>query len=97
MANKRYITAATWVVQLLRGHQFALEHTIHLQPVRINRHDRRVEFDASPWGGGFVLIEKGEVIEWGVVEWHDNYAPHLGVVPNLPKWQSFWELAMLLP
>ena len=94
-AKKRYRVAASWLVGLLRGHPFALEHTLRLQPARIDRHSRRVEFDASPWGGAFIYYEGTEVIEWGFIEWDAASANHLGVVPAIPKWQSFWELATL--
>ena len=96
VAKRRYATAAAWLVGLLQGRPFALQHTLRLKPASIDRHTRRVEFDASPWGGAFVLYEGKEVTEWGFIEWTTDSAPHLGAVPALPKWQSFWELATSL-
>ena len=93
VAKKRFRLAAGWLVRLLHGHAFPLEHTIHIQPVRIDRHVRRVEFDASPWGGAFVLLENDDVVEWGATRWNETYVSHLGVASSIPKWQSFWELA----
>ena len=93
VAKRRYLSAATWLVQLLKEQQFPLRHTIHLRPVAIDRHLRHVQFDASPWGGGFVLVERGVPVEWAAFQWTSASAEHLGVVPDNPKWQSFWELA----
>ena len=95
MAKIRFHAAASWIVQLLRGHLFSLEHRIELKPTHINPDEMRVEFDASVWGGGFVFWEKGLVQEWGVVEW--SPVEHLGVVPNQPRWQTFWEMLMPQP
>ena len=96
VAKRRYRLAASWIVSLLAGHPFPLEHTFHISPVLINRQEARVEFDASPWGGGFVYLEGDEVMEYGSITWTHNSARHLRVVPDIPKWQSFWELAMSL-
>ena len=95
VAKKRHRIVASWLVSLLRGQPFALQHTLRLQPASIDRHTRRVEFDASPWGGAFIYYEGTEVMEWGFIAWDDTSANHLGVVPAIPKWQSFWELATL--
>ena len=96
VAKRRFRTAAAWLVGLLQGDPFPLEHTISLTTPKVDRHARRVEFDASPWGGAFVLRENGEVIEWGVTTWSDTSAGRLSVATGLPKWQTFWEFATLL-
>ena len=53
-------------------------------------------FDASPWGGGAILLEGNVVREYFAVSWRKQDAEHLGVHPGTPKWQSFWELAAIL-
>ena len=94
VAKRRFRTAASWIVSLLKGCTIPLKHTISTSPTTINKKQLRVEFDASPWGGGFVLREKGQVAEWGAITWTTRSAGHLGVTPGLPKHQTFWELAM---
>ena len=93
VAKKRFRTAASWVVALLRNQPFRLEHSIFLTSQLVDRHEAHVEFDASPWGGAFVFYEGTEAMEYGVTVWDDKSAEHLGVKPALPKWQTFWELA----
>ena len=57
VAKKRFRTAATWLVSLLRHQPFRLEHIIFLRSQLVPREEAHVEFDASPWGGAFVFIE----------------------------------------
>ena len=52
-----------------------------------------MEFDASPWGGGFVLREGEEVMEWGAITWSTDSVKPLDVAVGQSKWQTFWELA----
>ena len=94
VAKRRYRLAASWIVSLLQGHPFPLEHTVDISPTIIDHQIARVEFDASPWGGGFVYYEGKEVLEYGAIAWSADSARHLGIVPDIPKWQSFWELAL---
>ena len=93
VAKRRFRTAASWIVSLLKGTTIPLQHTIFTSPAAIDKEQLRIEFDASPWGGGFILREKGQVSEWGTTTWSDRPAGHLGVTPGLPKHQTFWELA----
>ena len=97
VAKKRFKTAASWLVSLLQGHPFRLEHTIFLQSQLVPREVAHVEFDASPWGGAFVYFEGAEVMEYGITIWDSDSAAHLGILPGLPKWQTFWELATFCP
>ena len=97
VAKRRFRLAASWLVGLLKGVPFPLQHAISTKPFAIDKKHLRVEFDASPWGGAYILREHGSVVEWGVTSWSADSARHLGVVPALPKWQTFWELATLLP
>ena len=92
VAKKRFRLAASWIVGLLSGDPFPLEHTISLSSLQVDRHTRRVEFDASPWGGGFVLREGNDIVEWGSIKWDSTSASPLEVAIGLPKWQTLWEL-----
>ena len=57
----------------------------------------RTEFDASIWGGGAVLRSPaGTITEYRHWLWDQASASDLGVQPELPKFQTFWELATLL-
>ena len=96
VAVRRYRTAAKWLVQVLQGEHFVLHHTFHVHRSLHPVHELSVEFDASPWGGGALLVEHGEVKEHFVVVWSDSDAAHLGVTTGIPAWQSFWELAVLV-
>ena len=97
VAKKRFRTAASWLVSLLRGQPFRLEHTIFLRSQLVPREEAHVEFDASPWGGAFVFFEGSEVMEYGITIWDADSAGKLGISPGLPKWQTFWELATSRP
>ena len=79
-----------WVASLS-----SLEHTIfHRRPL-LDAAVRQVEFDASPWGGGALLIDDGVPSEYFVVEWIAEMASTFGAVTGLPEWQTFWEFATL--
>ena len=80
-------------MSLLTGKPFNLEHTLYLRRPLIPTSDRRVEFDASPWGGGALLVENGEPAEFFVVEWTARSASKFGAIPGQPRWQTFWEFA----
>ena len=97
VAKRRFRTASSWLVGLLRNQPFRLEHTIFLTSQLVPRDVAHVEFDASPWGGAFVYFEGHTVMEYGVTVWDESSARHLGIVPELPKWQTFWELATPRP
>ena len=96
VATSRYRTAAAWLVALLQGEYFRLQHTFYLDRQLLSIRVCSVEFDASPWGGGALLVENGEVVEHFSVCWDLKDAEHLGVEPTIPDWQSFWELATLI-
>ena len=43
--------------------------------IQICRHTERVEFDASPWGGGAVLVRAGRMAEYLVLVWPSEASP----------------------
>jgi hypothetical protein len=96
----RFATAARWFAALLRDPTLApvlirRRVTPHGE-VEIPLSEASLEFDASPWGGGGVLRLNGIPVEYFFVSWSHVTAGHLGVIPGLPKFQSFWELLALL-
>ena len=50
VAVRRYRTAAKWLVAVLQGEHFVLQHTFYAHRSLLPVHERSVEFDASPWG-----------------------------------------------
>jgi hypothetical protein len=100
VAVKRFRTAATWFLTLLRDASF--------EPIILSRivwaHTPEVsvaspwslEFDASPWGGGAVLYEGGKPREWFHTAWTNEHAPSWKVVTGDSRHQSFWEFYTLL-
>ena len=55
----------------------------------------RIEFDASPWGGGAVLFERNQPTEFFSTAWKEDDVPHLGVHPGVSAHQTFYELSCL--
>jgi len=58
-----------------------------------------VLYDASPWGGGAILREKGtgKILDLLCVRWaKQTSSGRLQIAPGLPKFQTFWEYLTLL-
>ena len=55
----------------------------------------RVEFDASPWGGGALLKVQDKVVSWFAVGWTSADARRLGAKIGDPAGQTSWELLTL--
>jgi len=55
----------------------------------------RVEFDASPWGGGAVLYRQDAATEYLELAWTPQLAHHLGEKIGQPGGQSTWEFLTL--
>ena len=79
VAVKRFRTAATWFLALLRDASF--ETVILCRDVWAHAPEVSaaspwsLEFDASPWGGGAVLYESSEPREWFSTAWTNEHAP----------------------
>ena len=97
VATRRYRVAANWLCALLKDTLFPLSHTLRLNTSLIPVASRRVEFDASPWGGAAVLLEQGTPTEFAIVTWDALSADRCKITTGIPKWQSFWELAVFRP
>ena len=93
VAVRRFRQAATWLVALLGGSPFAVEHTLYLDRQLVCTKERHIEFDASPWGAGALLVENEEVVEFFTVVWTSDSARQVGAVPGEARWQTFWEFA----
>jgi hypothetical protein len=100
VAVKRFRTAATWFLALLRDASF--EPVILCRDVWAHAPEVSavtpwsLEFDASPWGGGAVLYEGSEPREWFSTAWTNEHAPAWKVVTGDSRHQSFWEFYTLL-
>ena len=93
VAVRRFRQAAQWLVALLSGSLFVVEHTLHVNRALCCTKERRVEFDASPWGAGALLLECDEVVEFFTVTWTDTSAKQFGAIPGEARWQTFLEFA----
>ena len=84
VATRRFRVAARWLVALLRRDQtapFRLEHTVSVCREPFNPLQVRVEFDASPWGGGAVLFEKNEPTDFSRLPGRRPTTPTLVYAP----------------
>merc|ERR1712086_389255 len=97
---RRLCHAAAWIRALLAEDEscpIPLERLVSAAPSRPSRGGWVIEFDASIYGGGALLRGGGgHVVEFFFVVWYGNEARHLDVVPNVTKFQTFWEFATLL-
>ena len=100
VATKRFVTAARWFRALVEGGENTLmpleRKVLAHRPPAATMSGWVVQFDASTTGGGAVLRYGHVVYEYFMVEWSTSTAPALGVVPGLPKYQTFWEFFTLL-
>ena len=98
---RRLCYAASWLRALLTESDdcpLKLERLVGPSPPGSpSTASRHIEFDASPFGGGAVLRDSsGHVLEYFSIVWNEWDAEHIGVVPGLPKYQTFWEFLTLL-
>merc|ERR1712194_887625 len=97
---RRLCYAAAWIRALLAEDEscpIPFERLVAAAPSRPSRGGWAIEFDASIYRGGALLRDgDGHVVEYFSVVWFGNEARHLDVVPNVAKFQTFWEFATLL-
>ena len=93
--HRRFNFGARWLRALLRGGEgapFLLERLVTARgPTKASTSSWAVLSDASPWGGGAVLVHDGQPVEYTRWVWNDESAAGLGVEVGKPKDQSFWE------
>ena len=96
----RFKTAASWLLLLVAGTDkafFPLRQLVTHSPRPKASVDGTVfQVDASPWGGGAILIVNGVVKEYWWYVWNNRDAAHLQVRTALPAHQTFWEALSLL-
>ena len=100
LARKRFSAASSWLATLLEQtaqSPFALERIVHYPPWRPRR-DRtyKVLFDASPEGGGGVMVKGKRPVAYWRQRWTADSAAHLRVEVGISKHQTFWEFASAL-
>ena len=98
---QRFSRALRWIRTLLRppaGREpwLPLHHIISNNDVHIDLNTApAVEFDASPWGYGFVLKSAGKILEYGYGYWTTDDAEQLGIAIGKPDGQTTWEYLAL--
>ena len=97
VATRRFRAAASWLQKLLEGggssSPLVLQTKVFAWEPSYDPQARRVEFDASPYGGAAILWEEGEVTEWFAVTWTN--IPKLAVCTADSRFQTFWEFLTL--
>jgi len=98
-ASKRFSRAARWLRTLLRPDLaeplLRLEQIVVASFPVIDPAFARIEFDASPWGGGAVLYRQDAPEEFLEVAWDPHLAHRLGEKVGEPGGQSTWEFLVL--
>ena len=98
-ACRRFKSAATWLVALVSGggdSPLPLWRDVSDQPLpQPDLHKRRVEVDASPWGGGGVLYVNDAPTSYFATRWRPEDITGLDVDIGLPRSQTFWEIVAL--
>ena len=97
VAVRRFQAAATWLEALLNNVPFRLQHTIYAVTPTIPLSKMRVEFDASPWGGGALLWVDGAISEYAILRWTEKDCEHDGVRIGVANDQTYWEFATPRP
>ena len=99
VAHRRFAFGARWVKALLEGSPdapFLLEREVRADgPRPASLSSWSLATDASPWGGGAVLLHNGVPMEYATWQWKDEQVEHLGVVIGDPAHQTFWEFFCL--
>ena len=102
VAVQRFFVAASWFQALLDstgGDVLApLVRPIYSQPdsLRLPASPHRIEFDASPWGGGAILFHEGRPIEYMELVWDTVICRMLSARIGKSHFQSLWEFVTLL-
>ena len=93
VAVRRFSAAAAWLLALVSGAVLPLRRVVHEFPdeYRLPQAPEHIEFDASPWGGGGVLVRDGKPIQYWHCTWPDSLCRRFGAAVGLPKWQTLWE------
>jgi len=103
-ATRRFASAAKWLqllidppaAQTLDG-ILPLEHAVVLQLPVITLEGPTIHVDASPWGAGAVLLQRGRPAEYAWCAWTASSAKRLEIDIGTPAGQTAWEyLALLL-
>ena len=108
----RFFTAAAWLRALLRGTDggprglfqdagrilFPLRRCIDVLDATQARSPSafRIEFDASPWGGGGVLFEGSSPVAYWACQWDFAVLDMFKATIGCPKHQTLWEFISLL-
>ena len=98
---KRFSFAAKWLRALILGEAEAPSPLIRVVTPsdcsgQCARSDLTTIFDASPWGGGAVLVKGQRITEYIVIAWSPELAAKLNVVIGEPAGQTTWEYFTLL-
>ena len=98
VAVVRFFAAAGWFHALLRHAVVPLRREVHSRPpsAHIPASGRSVEFDASPWGGGAVLLETGRPAAYFATVWTMDLLERFNANTGDSRWQSLWEFVTLL-
>ena len=86
-----------WLEALLCDVPFKLQHTVFASQPVVPLAKMRVEFDASPWGGGALLYVDGEVSEFAILRWTEEDCTHDQVSIGSASHQTYWEFATSWP
>jgi len=92
----RFAAAATWLRILLKPPPSSpaflpLEQVVTTSSAKTDSQNFSVECDASPWGGGAILFQRGVAKEWFATTWSQECAEYLSAPLGLPEGQTTWE------
>ena len=65
-------------------------------PLILQESSFRIQFDGSPWGGGALLLQGSQPIEYSSVAWDEGILRRFGATLGDSRWQSVWEFVTLL-
>jgi len=104
-AARRFAMSARWVRVLLRplgdvsgitGVLLPLENYVKVRRDPITLAGPSVQVDASPWGGGAVLLIAGTPVEHASCTWSARTAKRFRVDLGSPRGQTAWEYLVIL-
>ena len=100
ISTSRFATSARWLRALILGDDrtpMPLTRTIRAQAPTATHVSKWVaQFDASTTGGGAVLRFEHQIMEYFVVQWSDQSAGPWEATPGNSRFQTFWEMLMVL-